>query len=369
MFEKYNLKENPFRIVPSLSKDIIWAGFPKTKKKFEIRIKKSLRIPNSSIVLNWGEYGSGKTHAARYFSKESVIKDISDSVERKMPLSLIINLPKGKNPVWDLYTQILDKLRFNEIHEKLIEVKGVDEAINNITDNEFIKKVLNAFYQAYEVGTVEHYSVDDFVNYLYEGTSKQRERVGLPRSVSTDNDCVDFLSAFFSLLTYEENETYSCVIIWIDEFEDIAMQNAASVTNINSFIRGLLDKAPSNLLMFINFTRSAFADMSDLSTYLQEAVKSRVKERIEFPLPTAEEFKEYLSDLLSAYRIENMDDKYFPFKEDMIDMLIKEQGAVSIRRFNEALSLLLETADIEGEDAIGIELYKANKSDLIGWKD
>lgn len=369
MFERFNLKENPFRMVPSLSRDIIWAGFPKTKEKFVKRITKSLRIPNSSIVLNWGDYGSGKTHAARYFTKESVLKGISDSAGRKMPLSLIINLPKGKNPVWDLYIQILDKLRFNEIHEKLVEVGDIDDAIENVTDNEFIKKVLRAFYEAYDVGTVEHFSVNDFVNYLYGGTSKQRERVGLPRSLTTDNDCVDFLSAFFSLLTYEGKEAYSCVIIWIDEFEDIAMQNAASVTNVNSFIRGLLDKAPSNLLMFINFTLSAFADMSDLSTYLQEAVKSRVKERIEFRQPTAEEFKEYLADLLAAYRIERTDDVYLPFKEDMLDMLIIEQGEVSIRRFNEALSLLLEVADIEGKSSIDIDLYKANKSDLTGWKD
>ena len=87
MFEKFNLKENPFRTVPALGNDVVWAGFSAIKKKFEKRIKKSIRIQNSSIVLNWGEYGSGKTHAARYFSK--------------------IENPKGKMPLGNyIYTYL-----------------------------------------------------------------------------------------------------------------------------------------------------------------------------------------------------------------------------------------------------------------------
>ncbi|MFR2159780.1 MAG: hypothetical protein ACLS6N_08550, partial [Alistipes finegoldii] len=68
--EQLNLKSNPFRLTPSIdSKEIIWAGFPEIKRKIENRIKRSISIPNSSLILNWGEYGSGKTHASRYFNK------------------------------------------------------------------------------------------------------------------------------------------------------------------------------------------------------------------------------------------------------------------------------------------------------------
>ena len=69
-FEKlFKLKSNPFRMTPAVNSDeIIWAGFPQMKEKFENRIKRSIKMPNSGLILNWGEYGSGKTHAARYFN-------------------------------------------------------------------------------------------------------------------------------------------------------------------------------------------------------------------------------------------------------------------------------------------------------------
>jgi len=76
--KQYNLKNNPFRITPATSSDdLIWAGFPNIKDKFIKRIKRSIRIPNSSLVLNWGEYGSGKTHAARFFSKTDELTQVS----------------------------------------------------------------------------------------------------------------------------------------------------------------------------------------------------------------------------------------------------------------------------------------------------
>ncbi len=68
--ELFKLKSNPFRIIPATRpEEIIWAGFPDLKEKFTQRIKRSLNISNSSIILNWGEFGSGKTHAARYFTR------------------------------------------------------------------------------------------------------------------------------------------------------------------------------------------------------------------------------------------------------------------------------------------------------------
>ena len=51
--EQLKLKSNPFRLTPSIdSKEIIWAGFPKIKEKIENRIKRSISIPNSSLILN-----------------------------------------------------------------------------------------------------------------------------------------------------------------------------------------------------------------------------------------------------------------------------------------------------------------------------
>ena len=76
-----------------------------TKNKIENRIRKSILIPPSTLVLNWGEYGSGKTHDARFFNKVDILNDLAKN--NKVPLSFYISFPKSKEPVKDIYTQII----------------------------------------------------------------------------------------------------------------------------------------------------------------------------------------------------------------------------------------------------------------------
>ncbi len=368
-FDRYNLKANPFGMVPPLSKDLVWAGFPELKADFERIITRSLRLPSSTIVLNWGDYGSGKTHAARYFSKQDVLQKLCMSpVNKEIPLALILTFPLGKNPVKELFTQILDKLNLSNILSKIKEKFNgsenvLTEAIDQVTDNEFIKKVLNAFIN------LEDDKVDSFKNYLY-GEKKDRTNLRLPRMLESDNDYVDFLSAFLSMVTYL-GKAYSCVILWLDEFENITMQSITNINAVNNFIKGVMDKAPKSLLIFINFTKSSFANVTDLSAYLQPAMVMRLKEKIEFALPDSRQLKAYLTDLINnpVFRSHPETNKYMPFTEDMVDELITDIGNnISIRRFNESLSLMLESGYAEGKESIDKPYYESKKSEF-GWKD
>lgn len=362
MFEKFKLKNNPFRMVPAVhQEELIWAGFREIREKFERRIKRSIRIPNSTIVLNWGEYGSGKTHAARYFSKQSVLQTCIDSSKETTPLSIVINFPKGKNVVRELFTQIIDKIDIAAVNSKLSSFDS-EKILDNVTDNMFVRQIISYLFN-------EDFEKDLYLKYLYdESSAQERNKLGFLRKIETDNDIVELLSALLTVIT---NDTiYPCVIIWIDEFEDIAYQSSSNINNINNFIKVLFDKTPNNLLLFINFTLSAMANVDDLSVYLQDAVKSRIKERIELAIPDKEELKRYLLDLLNnPINREGEPDGYVPFDEDMIDQLIDDIGNTSLRRFNEALSYLLESADLDGKSTISKEYYLSIKDEIIGWKD
>lgn len=355
-----NLKANPFRITPSLdNKNLVWAGFPQTKARFEKRIKRSFGIPNSSLVLNWGEYGSGKTHAARYFSKKDVLDGLCpEGNDQTEVLSLVLNFPKGKNVVWELFCQIVDRLDFDYIHSKLSEYVNAKEIIPQISDSLFAQSVLN--YLLYN-----DFDSTDLKKYLY---AQKNSIKTILRPIQTEPDYVDVLSALFSLLTYEHN-IYQCICIWIDEFEDIAYQTTANTNSINNFIKVLLDKTPNGLLMFINFTQSAMAQYNDLSAYLQPAVTSRIKDSIELPIPSKEDIKLYLVELLATVRIKEKKD-YSPFTDDMIDELLIDLGDVSIRRINEALSLAIESALFDEIITIDSDYYKIIKNEILGsWKD
>lgn len=366
-FEKFELATNPFRLTPAInSEELIWAGFPKIKREIENRIKRSIQIPNSSIILNWGEYGSGKTHAARYFNKISVLQELADT--KSIPLSMDINFPNSKHPITDIYTQIIDKLDIICLRETLKDKEiDVPSVVNTATDNIFMRNVIKLMFDETTDATV-------FKGYLYKTTFTNSDlrnfaEKGVQRVFSTDNDLTEFLAALFSLITYQKN-AYSCVILWFDEFESISTLNSVNINAVNNFLRTIIDKTPNNLLMFLNLTQSAMMDVEDLGEYLQEAVKNRIKGGIELRMPNNDELKQYLKELLnnSIYREPSRND-YFPFDEDVVNTIITDLGDVSLRRYNEAFSLLLENAAFDNKDKIDVDYYNGIKDEIIGWKD
>lgn len=361
--ETYKLKTNPFRLTPATNPtELVWAGFKSIKEKFEKRIERSIRIPNSTLVLNWGEYGSGKTHAARYFNKKDVLQKLSEKAEKSIPYSTVISLPKGKEPVKSIYISIIDKLNIEELRGEFsdlnVELKAYIESIGS---NIHIQNVLKAIFDS----EIPHLEIK---KYLYGNMTatemKSLNQSGILRALKDDIDYSAVMAGLFSCLTYNKAK-YSCVIIWIDEFEDIAVLNNTNIDKTNSFIRELLDNVPNNLLLFLNLTQSALISVEDLGQYVYDSVRSRIKERISFDLPDPNIFKEYLRELLNYYRQGADANPYFPFEENVIDKLIQDLRNVSIRRFNESLSLLLELSDMDKKCPINMDVFEAYKTDII----
>lgn len=365
--ERYKLKTNPFRITPATSsEELIWAGFPEIKETFEKRISRSMRIPNSSLVLNWGEYGSGKTHAARYFNKPSTLSGLAKKNKTSSPYSMVITLPKGKEPVFSIYTSIIDKLNINEVRAKFkdspIEIMPF---INTMSDNMHIQSVLKAIFDK------DVNDVSLLKKYLYGNINstelKSLNEYGILRHLRSDSDYTHLIAGLFSCLSFEKS-VYSAVIIWIDEFEDLAVLSSSNIDKTNNFLREIMDNTSNNLLIFLNLTQSALFGFEDLGEYISESVRSRIKERISFDLPSEAQFRLYLKELLTIYRSEDAEHENFPFEENLVKMLLLELGSVSLRSFNEVFSLLLELADIEDITPITIEFFELNRQEVLGWK-
>ena len=354
------MNDNPFRMTPSSNpQELIWAGFGDIKEKIAKRIKKSVQMQNSSLVLNWGEYGSGKTHAAKYFQKKDVLQEIAG--ESASPFTMLLDFPKGKNPVQELYIQIIDKLDITGLRNKL---NVVEEKISlTAGGNVLIESVLKYIFDA-------DITIEDVKTYLYGNASISTALIGkgIQRKLSADGDYIDILAALFTLIAYNK-EAYSCTILWIDEFEDITIQNTANIIKLNNLIRGLMDKAPNNLLIFMNLTQSAMMDVEDLGEYLQSAVYSRIRDRIELPSPSKETLKEYIRELINNKLFREADEGYAPFEETTIDKVIEDLGKdVSLRRYNEAFSILLEDAAFDEKQSITVDYYNNVKDEVIGWK-
>lgn len=358
----YNLKRNPFRTTPASNpNEIIWAGFDDVRGKIENRIKRAISIPNSSLVLIWGEYGSGKTHAARFFQKEDILSRLSGE-EKTLPIPFLLDFPQGKEPVKELYTQVIDKLNLKDLR-KQFEKLNITDILQKCTDNVLIQNILKLLFDNQVSETL-------IKTYLYGNAPiKVFTQNNVQRKLESDNDYTEFLAALFSFLAYEKNK-FSCVILWFDEFENIATLNMANVTKMNACIRTLMDKAPNNLLIFMNLTQSAMMDVDDLSAYLQESVLSRIKEKIELPIPDETQVKEYLKGLLNnpIYRLNEKKDscEFSPFSEDVVNMIIKDLGAsASLRKYNEIFSALLENAIYDEKDEIDLNYYNRIKNEIL----
>ena len=229
-FDKFKLKENPFRVVPAInSKELIWAGFRGIKETFETRILRSMLIPNSAIVLNWGDYGSGKTHAARYFCKDNVMQELAERIDCQAPLSIMINFPRGKKVIEEIYTQIMDKIDIGYLRANIPEGVNINDCIKNSTDSVYIQKVLEEMFND------RSRTVEQVKAFLY-GTEYPKDlvNVGITRKLNIETDAVDLLSALFNVITVVKMS--SAVILWIDEFEDISLQNSTGINAANAFI-------------------------------------------------------------------------------------------------------------------------------------
>lgn len=366
--EQFKLRDNPFRMTPAIRADeIVWAGFPELKARFKKRIKRSMRLSNSCLILNWGEWGSGKTHAANYFNLEEVLQELSGGLAP--PYSLKITFPVTKKPVNDMFTLIIDHIDIHSLRDDFSELADeLAEFINSFSSSTFISSIVKAFFDK---------KLDEslFKEYLYGTISnpdfKIIKKFGMLRKIEGDDDRIKVLGGLFTCLSYKQ-KVYSNVVIWLDEFENISLLNNVNIENINNFIRDLLDNTPNYLLVFLNFTLKELIDIGDLSHYLSEAVISRVRDRIYFEQPNMKELKAYLKELLNndLYRIGKplKGRPYFPFPGTAIDTVVKELGEISLRRYNEAFSILLEIAELEEIKKITSQFVLDNIEEIIGWK-
>lgn len=364
----FKLKINPFRTIPSInSNEIIWAGFHSIKERIENQILRIIKLRNSRLVLNWGEYGSGKTHSARYFSKNNVLAELAAA--NSLPLSFDISFPKGKDPIKEIFNQIIDRVNFQVIRENLNSALDIPNAINGITDSLLINHLL-----AFIFDKRLNVSSDIIKSYLYGTISKKEFSIfkenGVQRELSSDSDYTDFLAGLFSLISFEK-KAFSCIILWIDEFEDISILNTTGITKINNFIRTLIDKAPNNLLVFLNLTQSSMMDVTDLGDYLSEAVRSRIKDRVEFAFPDSIQLLEYLEELLANPIVRDNDadianNKFYPFNQDVVDAILQKFQTVSLRKYNLIFSNLLELAlcDLDDCNEITLDFYNQNLEEI-----
>lgn len=369
-YEKLGLKENPFRLTPPLDQsEIVWAGMNEVKTSIENRIKIALLTKASRIVLNWGSYGSGKTHASLYYSKTDRLKEIAKENNVSPAKSIKITLPRSSNNiVQEFFRSFLGQYSLEDILIDFQKIKTdfgeekLNLMINAYSNDKSIEDVLKKL--------IESQTPDDFIklkNYIYgDSTKGTLTSLGLPLGLNNDEQIANLMAAVISCITHDKKE-YSTFIIWLDEFEDIDTVNKNLADRFTTFLRQFIDKTSNNLLLFLNFTQKTFMDMEDLSSYLGEALTSRAKAKIDFANPTLDESIVYIKELCEnkLFKIEGKDS---PFDNDeTIKYVLKNIGNLTARKINESFSIIFEMALIKGEEKITIDFINQITDEIIAW--
>ena len=381
--KKYFLRDNPFSITPSM-REIVWADRVEIRERLEGIIETSLSTSPSRIIINWGDWGSGKTHAMLYFSSELFKRMIEKKLNAKVDfISCPIHLPRpttagsmGKL----LYQEIVTAITIERLQRvmALIRKELVDKRYDDLRARKEIEDYLNGLTRRRDFSKI-------FIRLLGKRpgdlerrflfgeslTSTELRKLGVIRKIESVSDMLDAISLVTSLLTQpfrDLPESYLETFIWIDENEALRYISPRDVFIFRSLIRDLLDYAPHDVTVFLNFSLSPGEPYSTVEDELGRAVISRVDENVEFPLmKKTDECLNYVSDLFTHFRTAQKRNRFFPFTKEAVDYIVTqriEKGWLP-RDLNKAFSKALEIGFIKNRKRIDVDFVKENEDIIL----
>ena len=358
----YYLKELPFNIVPDSSMNIKWAGMNNLKNQFHKNIQKSIINSSSKILINYGHYGSGKTHSALYFSSNQNFNFIKDN----NVISIKFDFPKNsKNMTEYLFHSFLGKYGVKTLIEdllKLQEEENLELLLKQFNDDEEIRNII---LQILKKQNLLDNDINDIKEILYNrADNKVLKKYHILKKVDNDN-IMKVFSIILKLLTHKK---YDLIIFWIDEFEDITTLNRQEVNKIISFLRDLINYIPQKILTYLNFVPTAFTNLDSLYSYfIGSSLDRRIQNGVEFKPLNLEDIKIYIKELFKIYRTEdfNKPNKYFPLKENVVEAIYNSVNSdLTIGKFNNILQELFEDAIIANIKIIDLEYFNTIKNEI-----
>jgi hypothetical protein len=330
-----NLEFNPFKdaTANNANNNLVWASMEDVKSKLERSYNDCLVNNSKQIILNWGQWGGGKTFSAFYFSKEMNNVDHLQHIYVKCPKD-------GTKATDEFFSSVIDSISFDKLSNhirNLIAQVGEDTLINYlspIATKEFAKAIVL-------IGSQNDEICNTMNRFLFSGITKtELKKLGLSRDIQTDSDSVKFLSGILSCYTGTDSLNNGRVVIWLDEMEDLIYFAPKNYKIFSQILRDLFDAIPDRFLFFMNFTL-AEGQESTIQLILGDALWSRVTKKIRYKEFNEDDALSYVNDLLKAAKIDK--DSAHPFDMDIARALINNipLNILTPREINKHITSLL----------------------------
>jgi len=371
------LKQNPFsEVPPRRPEEAIWAGMPRLRGQFETLFTEALTTSAMQVVLNWGAYGSGKTHAAVYFGTHDRLPKV-EGQQVKDAWILYVHTPREPSQAdVILYRNILEAIRFSRLRQVIRDIitdhgePTALEMLQDVVESEVLGKALcllglerSGSGQLRLLGddeeSVEWQRLLE-AYFFSQHTKSDLRRLGLSRGIDSSQDRFRILGGvlqcLIGLAPIQEIKRHSRVLLWIDEMEDLIYFTTRQYWPFTQGLRDLIDRLPNYFTLLMNFTLAAPEAYEDATAVLGEALMDRVTRQIYFQEPDEQEALEYVNELLRIFRSEDPAEYglplTYPFTEDalriIIDQLLSRTPRALNKRCGEIASEALQRGVIAG---------------------
>jgi hypothetical protein len=345
-------EDNPFRIVPPAEMDsVIWAGDTTIIDELleSARSPRADALGTSELVVLFGDYGSGKTNALKYVTKE-MRKD--GALVAYMARPSVADKPTWHDIARSLFTQAFRKddvaQRLSPLR-KFVMVESNKRAKATLGDSadsnpDELSQVQKAKQQ--EVAAEILPEAPGFVEFAMDlalGDKKDRNwsyladkpnmslgkdvssRYNLPADgLTSDYGATLLLSSLVRTLTHPTNLGVGTEVVCIlmDEIEGLVDLPPASRLSILQGIRDLFNACTEHLFMALAATASDASEMwGILDTPLMQRLSRAPVQFAQLEVPDA---KEFLLEVMAYHRLKDYDGpREWPFTEDGIEAFVQ----------------------------------------------
>lgn len=347
-----NLKRFPFEsLTPTQSQNLFWSGMVKQKKAISTKYEEISSSNYRKVVLNWGPYGGGKTHAAYYFQENPPVRE-----DIQVFTNIIRTPQEGKGASIKMIKNIFDDIPIRKLKQEISRARkelGEEELFELI----FSRIGSEAFTEAIILLSRDLYPPLIFQRFVFDGLSNtELKKLNIPRSLKSDDDYIVFLAGCIVAMTAGEKEKR--FVLWIDEMENMVYYNSQQFKVVSQTLRDLIDRVNEKMLVFMNFTLSENAD-DTVRLLIGDALWQRINEKVRFSNLSREEAIQYCKDRIKEFQIDPSSN-LSPFDTASIEAVIKTMPEIDLvpREINRKMHSLLKYAIENSKSGIDIVMTK-----------
>jgi Cdc6-like AAA superfamily ATPase len=350
-----NLTGNPFRSNATFDDDPrleIWAAHDQERKQLEKFLLRSRadQVGNASLILLYGPYGTGKSHALLWGM--NWLNKLSQS---------------GKSAAYYIPTLKKDKGRLTfagALKDDLIARTTLVEDVRQY--RQFLLRAMNQHVEdnglGHEIGSdqqieqiIRPVELYNFAKQIYRCETPEQIIELICEEKISDYQAMTNFARLVNLFVYQirlrgrVERFRESVHLMIDELDALIHASSKDVLEVNDLIRHLYDMCPNCFGLVL----AVSAEQDVIPSIFTDVVISRVTKQIEFGVYDRASAVEFVTQILDHSRVDERNKKRlgsFPFTNEVLEAILGQLNFRSPRKVVNVMQLVLEEARLADLD-------------------